>query len=171
MQANRSVPWVGVVFASALSIISLAAHSEDGCSKDTDCKGDRICNEARQCVDPKSTASKVKEWVDVANAASQVANSIKDAHSKNTDSSNLSADNSNNPPAAAAEQPAAPPAEKAPAVNQAPAPVNRKIAWTPPPVAAMCVTFLGTCKMRQAIPQGAPCGCATPNGMIAGTGR
>jgi len=170
MKAERSGPWIGVMFASALSVISLAAHSEDGCSKDTDCKGDRVCNEARQCVDPKSSASKVKEWVDLASAASQVADSIRGARSQSAGSNNQTADN---PSAAAADHPATPAAaaQQAPAVNRAAPARNQQVAWNTPPVASMCVTFLGACKMMQAIPQGASCGCATRNGMVAGTAR
>src|SRR5207302_2959767 len=43
-------------FAMAVScalVVSFASEADDGCSKDTDCKGERICVQ-RQCVDSAS---------------------------------------------------------------------------------------------------------------------
>jgi hypothetical protein len=45
---------LGVLTALAL-FLPCAASAEDGCSKDTDCKGERICVQ-KQCVDPSETA-------------------------------------------------------------------------------------------------------------------
>jgi len=36
-----------------LTALAVAARAEDGCGKDTDCKGERICVQ-RQCVDPEA---------------------------------------------------------------------------------------------------------------------
>ena len=33
--------------------LATPAQARDGCSKDRDCKGDRICNEEGRCVDPE----------------------------------------------------------------------------------------------------------------------
>jgi hypothetical protein len=46
---------LGMIVASAL-LTSFGAAAEDGCSKDTDCKGERICVQ-KQCVDPSATAA------------------------------------------------------------------------------------------------------------------
>jgi len=36
-----------------LTALALAARADEGCSKDTDCKGERICVQ-RQCVHPEA---------------------------------------------------------------------------------------------------------------------
>jgi hypothetical protein len=45
---------LGILTAFAL-LVSFAAAAEDGCSKDTDCKGQRICVQ-KECVDPSAPA-------------------------------------------------------------------------------------------------------------------
>jgi hypothetical protein len=46
---------IAIAVSSAL-VVSFAAEADDGCSKDTDCKGERICVQ-RQCVDSSSTST------------------------------------------------------------------------------------------------------------------
>jgi len=162
MRANRSVSWVGVVFALTLGITSLSARSEDGCTKDTDCKGERVCD-AGQCVDPNKASNSFTDWLKAAKAAADAAADIaKDVHGINGQSGSAG-----NPPAAAPNQPPATPNRPTLAYGQQAAP-----AYRPTPALTMaCATPIGVCRMPQAVPQGTFCGCITPNGVIRGIAR
>src|SRR3982751_5295799 len=46
--------WIAAIFSFALATV--AARADDGCSKDTDCKGERICI-ARTCVNPNASVA------------------------------------------------------------------------------------------------------------------
>lgn len=48
---GRAVTVSGIAYKCASAAAPAAVTSDQGCSKDTDCKGDRIC-QARTCVDP-----------------------------------------------------------------------------------------------------------------------
>jgi hypothetical protein len=38
---------------TGLTAVAMAARAEEGCGKDIECKGERICVQ-RQCVDPET---------------------------------------------------------------------------------------------------------------------
>jgi hypothetical protein len=161
MKVHQPVSWVTVVFALTLGVISSAARSEDGCSKDTDCKGDRVCNAQKQCADPKSAASStVMAWLKVAEEAEKA---VQDA--KNSDKRPASSNDQPSP--AANPQPASANYQPTPAANRQVQAVYRPA----PAVAKVCATPLGVCPMMVAVPQGSSCGCSTPRGAIGGIAR
>lgn len=51
---NQSRAVLGVCVVASL-ILAACSSKPDGCSKDTDCKDDRVCN-AGACVEPRSAA-------------------------------------------------------------------------------------------------------------------
>lgn len=53
---GRAVTVSGVAYRCADPSEPAAPAGEPGCSKDTDCKGDRIC-QSRTCIDPKRTTA------------------------------------------------------------------------------------------------------------------
>jgi hypothetical protein len=161
VRVNRSVLCSSVLFALALGAISSAAHSQDGCTKDADCKDDRVCNAEQQCVDPNSTASKVAELIKLAGQAEKVVEAVQAAREARKH------------PADSGDQPAPAPALKQHARKHArtvnpPAPVTY---WPAPTVATVCATPIGMCRMMQPVPQGSSCGCITPRGPVAGIAR
>jgi hypothetical protein len=160
MKTHQSVSWVTVVFALTLGVISSSARSEDGCSKDTDCKGDRVCNAQKQCADPQSASSTVMAWLKVAEEAEKAVQDAKNP-AKQPASSN------DQPSAAANPQPTSSNYQPAPAVNRQVQAVYRPA----PKVATVCATPLGVCPMMVAVPQGSSCGCSTPRGSIGGVAR
>jgi len=151
------------VFALALGVISSAAHSEDGCTKDTDCKGDRVCNAEKQCVDPKSASSSAMDWLKLAQEAEKAVEDAKAAR------------NAARQPAASSDQPYLTANQRPVSPNHNPAPAaNRQdlAFYRPAPVIArVCATPLGMCPMMVAVPQGQSCGCPTPRGMVPGITR
>jgi hypothetical protein len=160
MKVHQPVSWVTVVFALTLGVISSAARSEDGCSKDTDCKGDRVCNAQKQCADPKNASSTVMDWIKVAEEAEKA---VQDARNP----AKPPASSNGQPSPAANPQPASTNYQPAPAANRQVQAVYRPA----PAVATVCATPLGVCPMMVAVRQGSSCGCSTPRGAIGGIAR
>jgi hypothetical protein len=160
MKVHQSVSWVTVVFALTLGVISSSARSEDGCSKDTDCKGDRVCNSQKQCADPKNASNTAMAWLKVAEEAEKA---VQDGRN----SSKRPASSNDQPAPAANPQPASSNYQPAPAANRQVPAVYRPA----PTVATVCATSLGVCPMMVAVAKGSYCGCSTPRGPIGGIAR
>jgi hypothetical protein len=52
MEMRRSLSFVHLIFIAGFFVLAVATGTEAGCTKDVDCKGNRIC-EKGICVDPK----------------------------------------------------------------------------------------------------------------------
>jgi hypothetical protein len=141
------ITWIrALVIGGAICLCCPAAHA-DGCTKDTDCKGERVCD-VGLCVDPHTTeASKAPADHPVQDAIDLLRSLA-----------------SRSGPPSASQNPA-----QGPAPRQAPSPAQ--YARPQPTPANVCATNVGACPMRQAVPQGSPCYCMTPRGSIAGIAR
>lgn len=170
MRVDQSVSWLAVVFAIAFGVISSSARAEDGCSKDTDCKGDRVCNAEKQCVDPHSATNSLTDWLKVAQEAEKTVDGIKQARKQSAQSNDPADASGDQAPASNGKRQAHHAESSQPpvlAMNR-PSPAFYRPAIA---IAKVCATPFGMCPMMVAIPQGSSCGCATPRGMVGGIAR